>query len=74
MKRSALSAVSTVKIALGRISASNARHHSCCRKVNVSSVLLGHTTTKLNVTNVAITASDAQRKSVQNVNLAIELT
>ena len=69
MKRSALSAVSTVKIALGKISASNARHNSCCRKVNVSSVLLGHTTTtKLNVTNVAITASDAQRKSVQNAH------
>lgn len=68
MKRSALSAVSTVKIAQGKISASNARHHSCCRKVNVSSVLLGHTTTKLNVTNVAITVSDAQRKSVQNAH------
>ena len=74
MKRRALSAVCTVKIALGKIKASNAWHHSCCRKVNVSSVLLGHTTTKPNVTNVAITAINAQMKSVQNAHSAIELT
>lgn len=34
----------------------------------MSNVLLGHTTTKLNVTIVAMTASDAQRNSVQNAH------